>query len=97
MTVLSVDLDGVLCKETKPYSKAEPLTENIELLKNLKNSKNVKIIIHTARRERDRNITLKWLKNNGVPFDKLVMGKPRADFYIDDRAISLEDLCKTLK
>jgi len=31
--------------------------------------------------------TYNWLTKWNIPFDKLVLGKPYADMYIDDKAI----------
>ena len=45
------------------------------------------VILFTARWEADRETTVEWLKAQEVPYDELVMGKPRADIYIDDRAL----------
>jgi hypothetical protein len=38
-----------------------------------------------------RELTVKQLAEWGVPYDELVMGKPTADVYIDDRAINSMD------
>ena len=40
-------------------------------------------------------ITLQQLRAMGIPFDEMVFGKPYADFYVDDKAVSpFEDLEK---
>jgi len=31
------------------------------------------------------------LDRNGIPYDELHFGKPVADFYVDDKAVKLED------
>jgi hypothetical protein len=38
-----------------------------------------------------REVTENWLRQNGVPFDELVFGKPIADLYVDDKAMSVKD------
>lgn len=43
-----------------------------------------KIVFYTGRDEVDREPTEEWLKRHNIPFDELVMGKPRARIYIDD-------------
>jgi len=35
-------------------------------------------------------ITINWLKKYKVNYDRLLFGKPYADFYIDDKAIELQ-------
>ena len=36
-------------------------------------------------------IVFEWLKKHEIPYDEIHFGKPLADFYIDDKAIRLED------
>lgn len=79
------DLDGVLCEETKPYSKAKPIEEGIYLL-NFFKRKGYKIIIYTSRRKKDEKLTKQWLKKYQIKYDKLIFNKPKADLYIDDKA-----------
>ena len=43
------------------------------------------IIIHTARSEKIRVQTEKELLQKNIPYHALVMGKLRADVYIDDK------------
>lgn len=43
------------------------------------------IILFTARSESIRDQTVKELREANIPYHALIMGKPRADFYIDDR------------
>jgi len=80
---ICIDMDGVICEETKPFSKAEPIKKNIKKIKKL--FSNNKIIIWTSRRKSDRAITLKWLRDNEVPFDELIMRKIKCDLYIDEK------------
>jgi uncharacterized HAD superfamily protein len=82
-----IDIDGVICEETKPYSKAKPIIGAKERITYWFFQRSHKIVLHTSRREQDRKRTEKWLKEHGIPYDKLVMGKPKADLYIDDKAI----------
>ena len=87
------DIDGTLCEE-EPFSsavqylQAAPKKWVIEILKYLYNN-NQTIYLNTARPEIDREITVEWLKLNSIPYHKLFMGKPKADFYIDDRALDI--------
>ena len=36
-------------------------------------------------------ITKEWLSNNNVKYDELHFGKPYADYYVDDKAVELEN------
>ena len=38
-----------------------------------------------------RLITEKWLKKNNVKYHSLMFGKPNADYYVDDKNISIEE------
>ncbi len=99
------DLDGTLVSFPKiknDYSSVEPLIKNIEFLRYLKKMGHT-IIIHTARNMLTQNgnvgkvlanigkITFDTLEKFNIPFDELYFGKPQADYYIDDLAISAFD------
>lgn len=45
-----------------------------------------KVVFYTGRGEVDKEPTEEWLRRHKIPFDELVMGKPRALVYIDDLA-----------
>jgi len=83
MKTIAIDLDGVLCKETKPYVEAKPIKKNIN--KTNKLAIENKIIIFTSRRICDKKLTEKWLSDNEVCYDKLILGKPKFDIYIDEK------------
>jgi len=55
------------------------------------------VILFTARRESEREITEKWLKRYDIPYDELVMNKPIACVYIDDLAYRFGTWERTLK
>lgn len=85
------------------YAQAEPIPHMIEYVRKLHNLGNT-IIIHTARRmlthrgdlrkiEADvGQVTRDWLKDNDVPYDQLIFGKPYGDVYVDDKAMRPEEL-----
>lgn len=96
------DLDNTLV--TAPtvkddYTTVQPIQRNIEFLRFLKSMGHT-IILHTARRMRTMGgnvgkvvkdvgkITLDTLDRFNIPYDELFFGKPQADFYIDDLAVS---------
>ena len=85
------DLDGVLVTETKTgdYSDSQPIPDAISKLREFYDDHT--IIIHTARSYDWLGHTQKQLSEFDIPHDLLVMAKPKADYYIDDRAINSED------
>ena len=99
------DLDETLCvHRNRDYPNAAPVTDAIERIRELKRDfPDCEVVIHTARGmkscggdaakadAKNRAVTEEWLKRNGVPYDQLVFGKPFADAYVDDKAVSLEE------
>ena len=95
---LCFDLDETLCTGY-PYEECRPIPEAIDVVNSLK-KKGCVIIIHTARGMNTYQgntgkvvknlgkLTLEQLNAWGVEYDEIVFGKPSADFYIDDKAIS---------
>lgn len=90
----------------RKYGEALPNTEIINRMHILK-EKGYHITILTARRMLTHNgdinkiieevgeLTETWLKNHNVPYDNLVWGKPYCtDYYVDDKAMNLEDFIK---
>ena len=47
-----------------------------------------KVIIHSSRSWEDYNVIQDWLITNHVPFNDIVLGKFKADMYIDDKAVN---------
>lgn len=101
-TTYVIDIDGVLSHFPSPpafnmtqeqmqvlYRSSVPDITNICKVNVLYDSGYV-IILHTARYEKDRELTEEWLKKAEVKYHRLVMGKPRADKYIDDRNSELQ-------
>jgi hypothetical protein len=91
------DLDGVLASLVPDgeYGKAEPLAAGIALARRLHDAGN-RIVVYTARGSatgRDwLEVTRAQLHRWGVPHGALHFGKPAADYYVDDRMISLATL-----
>jgi hypothetical protein len=89
------DIDGVIANKTKDndYTLATPIENNIRILKKL-SQKGARIILHTARGYATgldwRKTTEKQMEEWGVPYEKIVFGKPNADFYVDDKLVPLE-------
>ena len=100
------DIDNTICiTHGSDYENSEPYKERISKINNLYDSGHV-IIMMTARgmgRTKQNELesyrifydfTFNQLKNWGVKFHKLMLGKPAADFYIDDKGVSSENFFK---
>lgn len=97
--IFCFDLDGTLVTSGVDYTKVKPIKETVEFVRYLK-SEGHTVIIHTARGMLSRNGNVekiqaevlpqieKTLRDFDIPYDQLIIGKPYADFYIDDKAIS---------
>jgi len=82
--VYAIDLDGTL------MDKGQPIQRNINKCNELYEQKDTMVIIHTSRNETIRQRTEEYLKMNGIHYHLLVMNKLRADYYIDDRNLTME-------
>ena len=95
--VFCFDIDGVIASITPnaEYNKAMPIKENIKIINKLFDNEN-KIILFTARGSKTgidwRQTTESEMKEWGVRYDELKFGKPSADYYVDDKMLSLNDL-----
>jgi hypothetical protein len=91
MGIYAIDIDNTLCsQELGGYQYCKPFISRINLVKRMK-LRGDTIIIHTARGNQHRGITEAQLKVWGVPYDELVMDKPKADKYIDDKGENASD------
>lgn len=95
VAIYCFDLDGTLCKTiNNDYKNSAPLFDRIDIVNQLANKGN-RIIIFTARGATSgldwTSITKQQLSDWGVLHHELILGKPGADFYIDDKAIWDED------
>ena len=95
-----VDIDNTICTQTYgDYSQAKPFFDRIQKINELYDDGNI-IIYFTARgmgRGKNSvriaydacfNETYEQLVSWGCKFHRLMLGKPYADYYIDDKAIS---------
>ena len=87
-----IDMDGTICTEERTYSRclAQPKTGAVEAVNALYNAGNT-IIIYSARTWMEFEMTTAWLKQYGVKYHQLMMGKPVGDVWIDDRALRFQD------
>jgi len=89
------DIDGTLCTNTEGnYRAAEPFSEIIDQVNKL-HAEGHHILLYTARGSTTgidwRDATKGQLNRWNVHYHQLVMGKPTADVYIDDKALNLHD------
>ena len=91
--VFCIDIDGTICTENVKYEDAKPIDKVIDKINNLYNN-NI-INLYTARGASSgidwRTLTEKQLIDWGVKYHKLIMGKPFADYYIDNKATDVFD------
>ena len=91
---LSIDFDDTLCDR----STSQPLQGAPEALKQFK-SEGYTILISSSRMNpelwgdlvkfREKEIA-DWMKQHNIPYDRIVLFKPSADLYIDDKALRFE-------
>jgi len=67
--------------------KAKPIKGALEAVRGL-HRQGHKIVFYSSRDHGSKNITKKWLKQHGFPFQHIEMEKFVAHVYIDDRAIN---------
>lgn len=99
--IIAVDFDGTLCASKWP-GLGSPNTKLIEYLKR-QQEKGDKLILWTCRTGELLDNAVSWCSDNGLCFDAINENIPErvelyggedsrkisADFYIDDRALSL--------
>jgi len=98
MTVYCFDIDGTICTNTDgDYEQATPFREVIEKINHLYDMGH-KIIFFTARGSTTgidwRDFTEKQLEGWRVKYHELIMGKPHADLYIDDKSVQSREFFK---
>ena len=91
--IICCDLDGTLTLEDEghDYANRTPRISMIHKVRQFYRDGN-RIILCSARLKIDRKITIAWLKKYHVPYHELILGKPKADVYIDDKAKRPEEV-----
>ena len=93
------DIDGVIATivPISDYALAGPITENIRRVNRLYDAGNT-IVLFTARGTVTginwTDVTNKQMMEWGVKHHRLQLGKPAADYYIDDKMIGLDTLAQ---
>jgi ribonucleotide monophosphatase NagD (HAD superfamily) len=88
-----IDIDGVLCEHIEnEFSQKMKRAKEIQGARKWVNSNYENgnyICLFTARLEKHRRITEKWLKEHGFRYHEIIFGKPRglSYHYIDDRHV----------
>ena len=90
-----IDIDGTVCTNTDgEYEKAEPYLNRIKKINSLYDLGH-KIVMLTARGSTTNidwtEITRKQLKEWGLNYHELKLGKPYGDYYVDDKAVTEVD------
>lgn len=104
--VYVIDIDATICTngdcKTCKYEGSKPIKKHIEKINQLYDDGNI-IKYFTARgmstydddcklaEARWKDLTELQLSIWGCKYHKLIMGKPSADYYIDDKAINSDD------
>lgn len=90
MKTICIDIDGVIAIpnndkwEVENYTLAEGAKEGLEKL-----SKDFLIILHSARGPYQLDKTVEWLRKHDIYqyIYQVHLGKPLAEYYIDDKAV----------
>ena len=94
------DIDNTICKTKKNfYSKSKPNKKLISMINSIKeNGHYIKIFTsrYMGRNNENSNLVKKkyynsvkrYLKNWGLKYDKLILGKPSYDYFVDDKTIN---------
>ena len=91
-----IDIDGTVSEDIKnEESHLYPTAKVIDGSLNIVNKwydEGHTITFFTAREEKDRDVTIKWLDDNGFKYHGLIMGKPRIKdgmeyHWIDNRPV----------
>ena len=89
------DLDGTICDtNSSDYANSVPKVDVIKRVNRLSQDGHT-IKIFTGRGATSgidwRKFTEGQLKNWGLKYHELIMGKPHADIFIDDRGMNIKD------
>ena len=95
MKIFLIDIDGTIClpdiknEDAHLFPTAKVIQGSLEQINKWFDEGNT-ITFFTAREEKDRDVTTKWLHENGFKFHGLVMGKPRC-LNLDDEYVWIDN------
>jgi uncharacterized HAD superfamily protein len=94
--VFLIDIDGTVCDDIKNeeshlFATANVFPDSLTIINKWYYDGNI-ITFFTARESKDREVTEKWLQDNGFKYHGLVMDKPRCKdgqeyVWIDNRKV----------
>jgi hypothetical protein len=87
--IIAIDFDGTLSDAS-----GKPISKIISYTNACFDSGNF-IVVYTARIEVDRTYVSCWLKEHGVKYDLIELGKLRYDLLVDDRTIHPDHIYMT--
>lgn len=90
------DIDGTICSKEKPenYANAQPYPKMINAINTLYDKGHL-VYLFTSRHMDKERTTKEWMKRYGVKYHHIFFGKPVAEIYVDDLAISPEKFLET--
>jgi hypothetical protein len=93
--IYCVDIDNTICRTVgSDYASSKPIKQRINIINHLYHNGN-KIIIFTGRGSKSGkdwlDFTVKQLREWGVLYHELQMGKPSCDVIFDDKAKNIDD------
>lgn len=93
---LCFDIDGVMVKTVESdYKNSKPIQDMIDIV-NYFYENGCVIVLYTARGGNSgldwREWTVDQMQMFGVKYHRLVMGKPAADHYIDDKMLTFDQV-----
>ena len=92
MVVYCFDIDGTICsiEKSENYSKAIPHKEIIQKINELYDQGHT-IYFYTGRHMQKERLTKEWMSKYKIKYHHIFFGKPVAEIYIDDLAITPEE------
>lgn len=93
MKTFILDIDGFITLEpNQHFLKYSESTPNYKIINKINQLyKDNTIILFTSRYEEDRSITKIWLEKYNVKYNQLMFNKPRGDYYLDDKNLSIKE------
>lgn len=99
------DLDDTICRTAnRDYVNSTEISAVVSKMREMRKTlPDVEIIVHTSRgmascngdveaaEKKNRPTIEKWLSEHGIKVDGIIFGKPLADLYVDDKAMTAED------
>lgn len=99
------DLDDTICRtQNRDYVNSSEISAVVSKMREMRKTlPEAEIVVHTSRGmasckgdvkaadAKNRPTVEKWLADHGVQVDEIIFGKPLADLYVDDKAMTASD------